>query len=71
MRHCHYILQGYQRSDPNTGQLQDVATVDVIAAGEAEAIAAARELVDKPQWRVSSVVMHDPSMEGVARERRP
>ena len=61
-RHTHFIVQGYVREAP-TGELQDVATIDVYADTSEEAFERAQQLVRKKHYRVQQVVEHDPDLE--------
>ena len=58
MEHYHYIVSGFMQEDKD-GRLLDVATIDVFARTEQEALVKAKTLVDKKHYRVASVVTHD------------
>jgi len=58
MEHHHYIVSGYTDIDTD-GRFTDFVSIDVFAKDEEEALAKAAKLVDKQQYRVSSVVTHD------------
>ena len=58
MEHYHYIVNGFLHEDKD-GRLIDVATIDVFAATEQEALVKANALVEKRHYSVSSVVTHD------------
>lgn len=62
MRHLHYIVQGYEGHGQGS-ELLDVATVDILADSEKDALAKAKKLVKKKLYRVSNVVEHDPDLE--------
>ena len=62
MIHYHYIVQGFEL-DEKDGGLADVATIDVLANSEDEALSIAATLVSKNHYRVSSVIAHDPDAE--------
>ena len=62
MRHTHYIVQGYEGQGEGT-QLLDVATVDVLADSEKDALKRAAKFVSKKHYRVSSVIEHNPRVE--------
>lgn len=64
MIHYHYIVQGFALYEKD-GTLGDVATIDVLASNEEEALITASKLVTKQHYRVASVVSHDPEIEGV------
>lgn len=64
MIHYHYIVQGFALYEKD-GTLGDVATIDVIANSEEEALRTAAALVGKQHYRVASVVSHDPEIEEV------
>lgn len=46
-----------------TGAATDSASVSVYAASEREALTKAKRMVQKPQWRVASVLEHRPDLE--------
>ena len=54
----HYIVNGFLHEDKD-GRLLDVATMDVFAKTESEALDKASKLVEKKYYRVASVVTHD------------
>jgi hypothetical protein len=58
MEHYHYIVSGFMHEDKE-GRLLDVATIDVFAETEGEALVKAQKLVEKKHYRVASVVTHD------------
>lgn len=56
--HLHYIIWGFERNDLVTGQVYDMATIDVIAPDEKAALEKAQRLVKKSGYFVKSVVEH-------------
>ena len=64
MIHYHYIIQGFALYEKD-GTLADVATIDVLANNEKEALVLASKRVAKKHYRVASVVCHNPEIEGV------
>ena len=58
MEHYHYIVNGFLHEDKDC-RLLDVATMDVFAKTESEALDKASKLVEKKYYRVASVVTHD------------
>jgi len=58
MEHYHYLVSGFMQEDTD-GRLLDVASIDVFADTEDEALSKATKLVKKKHYRVSSVVTHD------------
>tara|TARA_R110000824_G_scaffold95622_2_gene229897 strand:+ start:763 stop:966 length:204 start_codon:yes stop_codon:yes gene_type:complete len=58
MEHYHYIVTGFVHQQPD-GTLTDFATIDVFATGEEDALARAAKLVEKPFYRVASVITHN------------
>ena len=62
MKHMHYLIQAYT-AKTDDGQLMDVATIDIFAKSEAEALKRARTILKKDFYRVHQVVEHDPALE--------
>ena len=50
-----FVIQAYERMD-ESGQLKDVVTVELIDTSEARAIERAKKLVQKPYYRLSSII---------------
>jgi hypothetical protein len=58
MEHYHYIVYGFLHEEAD-GKLVDVASIDVLAQDEKNALIKATKLVDKKHYRVASVITHD------------
>jgi hypothetical protein len=58
MEHHHYIVNGYMREETD-GRLMNVASLEVFALEEQEALEKAAKLVEKAFYRVVSVITHD------------
>jgi hypothetical protein len=56
--HYHYIIWGYERVEPGTGNFIENAIIDVLALNEGEAIKRAKSLVTKANYIVREVIEH-------------